>query len=49
MGRVMWYSSWNFTPDPRGKILTNKPSPGIFLYPVSVLIIRELKLILIIL
>jgi hypothetical protein len=29
----MWYSSWNFTPDPRGKILTNKPCPRHFSIP----------------
>jgi hypothetical protein len=29
----MWYSSWNFTPDPRGKILTNKPLSRGFLIP----------------
>jgi hypothetical protein len=33
MGRVMDYSSWNLTPDRRGKILINMPLPGMFLCP----------------
>jgi hypothetical protein len=33
MGRVIWYSSWNFTPDLGGKILIDKPRRRYFLIP----------------
>jgi hypothetical protein len=39
----MLLSSWNFTPDPRGKIHINKPSPGIFLIPGECLNYKEIK------
>jgi hypothetical protein len=46
----MWHSSWNFTPDPRSKILIKKTAAAAFAeYPVSVWIITELKIILILL